>query len=188
MVIEMVVAADGSVSKTSVYRALVRNQAQLTYNGVGAWLEGHGQLPPKVAASADLQAQLKLQDEAAPALREQAASTGRAGFRPRGSGAGDSERPGESTSPRRQANRATRLIEDFMIAANGVMARDACGCTRFIDTARREIAGALGRVSSNWLRSYGEKLPAQPDAQALNAFLQKRGRRIQSTIRTYRWR
>jgi len=53
------------------YRALVRNRAQLTYNGVGPWLEGSAPAPPKVAASADLQAQLKLQNEAAQALREQ---------------------------------------------------------------------------------------------------------------------
>ena len=37
---------------------------------MGPWLEGTAPPPPKVAASADLQAQLKLQDEAAQALRE----------------------------------------------------------------------------------------------------------------------
>ena len=59
------VAADGSISSPGVYRALARNQAQLTYNGVGPWLEGTAAPPPKVAASSDLAAQLKLQDEAA---------------------------------------------------------------------------------------------------------------------------
>ncbi len=57
--------ATGQVSDGKAYRALVRNRAQLAYNAVGAWLEGHGQAPAKVAASADLAAQLKLQDEAA---------------------------------------------------------------------------------------------------------------------------
>ena len=42
MVVDMVVAGDGSISSTGIYRALVRNQAQLTYNGVGGWLEGDG--------------------------------------------------------------------------------------------------------------------------------------------------
>ena len=66
VVIEFVVDARRfDVIAHSVYRALVRNRAQLTYNGVGAWLEGKAAAPPKVAASADLQAQLKLQDEAA---------------------------------------------------------------------------------------------------------------------------
>src|ERR1700674_2054149 len=70
LVAEMVVAADGSISASSIYRAQVRNRAQLTYNAVGPWLEGSAAPPPKVAASGDLQAQLKLQDEAAGCLRE----------------------------------------------------------------------------------------------------------------------
>jgi len=40
VVVDMVVAPDGSIASGGVYRALVRNQAQLTYNGVGPWLEG----------------------------------------------------------------------------------------------------------------------------------------------------
>ena len=55
-----------------------------TYNGVGAWLEGTAPAPPKVAASADLAAQLKLQDEAAQILLDERASIGRAHHRSRG--------------------------------------------------------------------------------------------------------
>src|SRR5580658_237333 len=62
--------AGGSLSSSDVYRAIVRNQAQLTYNAVGAWLEGTSAAPPKVGASAELQAQLKLQDEVAQALKK----------------------------------------------------------------------------------------------------------------------
>src|SRR5277367_3126815 len=61
VVIEFVVDAGGHVISSDVYRALVRNQAQLQYNSVGAWLEGTAAAPPKVGASADLQAQLRLQ-------------------------------------------------------------------------------------------------------------------------------
>ncbi len=61
----------GSVQSSTVYRAVVRNAAQLAYNGVGAWLEGRGPAPPKVAASSELQAQLRLQDAAAQALRSE---------------------------------------------------------------------------------------------------------------------
>ena len=69
VVVEFVVGADGRVTSSDVYRAVVRNQAQLQYNSVGAWLENKAAAPPKVAASADLQAQLRLQDEVAQKLR-----------------------------------------------------------------------------------------------------------------------
>src|ERR1700723_2924929 len=71
VVIEFVVEGDGHVASSDVYRAVVRNQAQLQYNSVGAWLENTAAAPPKVAASADLQTQLRLQDEAAQKLKTQ---------------------------------------------------------------------------------------------------------------------
>ena len=70
VVTEFVVNASGAIGSSNVYRAIVRNKAQLTYNAVGAWLEATAAAPPKVAASPDLQAQLKLQDEAAQALKK----------------------------------------------------------------------------------------------------------------------
>ena len=57
------------MSAPSIYRAKVRNHAQLAYNAVGAWLDGKGPAPSKVAASKELQDQLRLQDEAARKLR-----------------------------------------------------------------------------------------------------------------------
>src|SRR3984893_14041017 len=39
IVIEFVVASDGFVGSSSVYRAILRNKAQLTYDAVGGWLE-----------------------------------------------------------------------------------------------------------------------------------------------------
>jgi exoribonuclease-2 len=172
VVIEFIAGADGSISGASIYRALVRNQAQLTYNGVGPWLEGAADAPPKVAASADLQAQLKLQDEAAKALREQRHRLGAIDF------------DRIETEPViansqvhdikvRQANLATRLIEDFMIAANEVMARTLLAAG--VSSIRRVV-----KSPERWPRivelaaRYGEKLPAEPDSGALSAFLQKR--------------
>jgi exoribonuclease R len=71
VVIEFIVGNDGTVHSGSVYQALVVNKAQLTYSAVGAWLENVSAAPEKVAASQELQAQLKLQDQAAQALRKE---------------------------------------------------------------------------------------------------------------------
>jgi len=70
VVIEYVIDANGSMVSSDVYRALVRNQAQLAYNATGAWLEDKSSAPPKVASNINLQAQLKLQSTVAQALRE----------------------------------------------------------------------------------------------------------------------
>src|SRR6201999_4363508 len=50
-VVEFVVDADGKVGQTSIYRAVVRNKAQLAYSRVGPWLEGTTGADVKVAAS-----------------------------------------------------------------------------------------------------------------------------------------
>src|SRR5580692_10324295 len=76
IVIEFTVDAAGSVSSSNVYRAIVRNKAQLAYNSVGGWLGATGPAPAKVAASTELQAQLKLQSEAAQALKKQVYQNG----------------------------------------------------------------------------------------------------------------
>jgi exoribonuclease-2 len=80
VVIDMLVAADGSISSGSVYRAVTRNHAQLTYNAVGPWLEGTGAAPAKLAAAPDLQAQLKRASRSPrPSRRPQFRSSGNAG-------------------------------------------------------------------------------------------------------------
>jgi len=173
VVVEMVVAADGSISSPGVYRALVRNQAQLTYNGVGPWLEGTAAPPPKVAASSDLAAQLKLQDEAARILHDErsrmgALSLDRVEAEPLVSDAGEVQ--GINT---RKKNRASDLIENFMVAANGVMARALQDAK--VSSIRRVV-----KTPERWPRivelaaRYGEKLPPEPDSGALNAVLQRR--------------
>src|ERR1700677_4236482 len=122
VVIEFVVDAGGALSSSNVYRAIVRNKAQLTYNAVGAWLEGTAAAPSKVAASSDLQAQLKWQDQVAQSLKKLRYEHGALNL---------------DTSEivpllyndqvvdvvNATKNRATDLIEDFMVAANGVVAR-----------------------------------------------------------------
>jgi VacB/RNase II family 3'-5' exoribonuclease len=170
VVTEFVVDGKGGLGSSNVYRALVRNKAQLTYNGVGAWLEGRGPAPPKVAASAELQAQLKLQDDAAQALRKLRYANGALNL----DTAEviplllDQEVTGVATV---EKNRATDLIEDFMIAVNGVVARlleKVSSLRRIVKTP--EHWDGIVRLAA----AQGEKLPAQPDSKALNNFLVKR--------------
>jgi VacB/RNase II family 3'-5' exoribonuclease len=169
VVIEYAVDSSGAVSDGKAYRALVRNRAQLTYNSVGAWLEGRGPAPDKVAANADLAAQLKLQDKAAQNMLGSRFQHG----------ALDLETI--ETHPvvaqdqvvditKLEKNRATSLIEEFMVAANGVGARTFeqagfASIRRIVRTPKRwdrivELAAGLGT-----------KLPEGPDSKALNDFL-----------------
>jgi exoribonuclease-2 len=169
LVIEFTVDATGAVANGKAYRALVRNRAQLAYNAVGAWLEGTAAAPPKVAASDALAAQLKLQDAAAQRM---------VGSRFQ-HGALDLEtietRPvmlaGEAVEiVRLKKSRSTALIEEFMVAANGVIARTfeeagVASIRRIVRTPKRwerivELAERLGTT-----------LPAEPDSKALNDFL-----------------
>jgi len=172
IVIEMTVAADGSVTDGVISRARVRNRAQLTYNAVGPWLEGHAPAPPKVAAWAELAAQLKLQDEAAQMLREARHRHGALTFdRVETQVVMSDGRVHDVVA--RPHNRAAQLIEDFMIAANEVMARTlrAAG----VSSIRRVV-----KAPERWPRimelaeSCGDKLPPAPDPAALNGFLMRR--------------
>ena len=171
-VVDINVNAGGSISASNVYRAIVRNKAQLTYGAVGAWLEGTAAAPPKVAASLelDLQAQLRLQDEVAQALKKLRYEHGALNI------------DTSEVHPvvlnqqvidvvKQEKNRATELIEDFMIAANGVVARfleKVSSLRRIVKTP--EHWDGMVRLAA----AQGEKLPAQADSKALNDFLLKR--------------
>jgi exoribonuclease-2 len=170
VVIEFVVDPSGHVSGGEVYRALVRNHAQLQYNSAGAWLEGTAAAPPKIAASADLQAQLRLQSDAAQKLKSERYENGALSLQSDEVYPVFSNAQIVSIAPQ-QKNRATELIEDFMIAANGVVAR----MLEKVSSLRRIV-----KTPERWDRivqlasEHGEKLPADPDSKALNEFLLRR--------------
>jgi exoribonuclease-2 len=170
VVVEFVVDAGGRVTSSNVYRAVVRNHAQLQYNSVGAWLEGASVAPAKLAASADLQAQLRLQDEVAQKLKNQRFENGALSLQT------DELRPlilndQVVDMQKQQKNHATELIEDFMIAANGVVAR----MLEKVSSLRRIV-----KQPERWDRivqlaaTHGEKLPPDPDSKALNEVLIRR--------------
>ncbi|HKV79156.1 MAG TPA: RNB domain-containing ribonuclease [Candidatus Sulfotelmatobacter sp.] len=170
IVIEFVVDTGGNLKSSDVYRALVRNKAQLQYNSVGTWLEGTAAPPPKVAESTELQDQLKLQSDVAQKLKSQRFQNGALNLQT------DEVHPlvlNEQVVDvvKQQKNRATELIEDFMVAANGVVAR----LLQNVSSLRRIV-----RTPKRWDRivqlaaTKGEKLPAQPDSKALNDLLLRR--------------
>jgi exoribonuclease-2 len=172
MVIELVVGSNGSVHSSSVYPAIIRNKAQLTYNSVGDWLANKNGAPGKVAASSDLQSQLKLQDEVAQALKNERFRHGALNIET------IEVRPVMLDDKvvdvvKQEKNRATELIEDFMIAANEVVAR-------MLETNKVSSIRRVVKTPERWGRivelaaKQGEQLPTDPDSKALNEFLIKR--------------
>lgn len=172
LVIEMTIDAGGTLTGSDIYRAQVLNRAKLAYNSVAAWLDGKAPAPARVAAVPGMEQQIRIQDQVAQALkrvrRERGALTletieARAVF---DRGALSDLRPDER-------NRAKDLIEDFMVAANGVTAR-------FLESKGFPSLRRILRTPERWNRiaalalETGEHLPAKPDAKALNAFLAKR--------------
>ncbi len=172
VVIEMIVGADGSLGSSDIYRALVLNRAKLAYNSVAAWLEGTAPAPPKLAAVPGMEEQLRIQDGVAQALRGVRHRNGALRLETievhavfDGSTIADLV-PDEK-------NRAKELIEDFMVASNGVAAR-------YLESKGLPSLRRVLRVPKHWDRivelaaEAGEKLPSTPDAAALDAFLAKR--------------
>jgi VacB/RNase II family 3'-5' exoribonuclease len=172
LVIEMTIDAGGTLTGSDIYRARVLNRAKLAYNSVAAWLDGKAPMPAPIAAVAGMEQQIRIQDQVAQTLkrvrRERGALTletieARAVF----------DRGVLSDLRADERNRAKDLIEDFMVAANGVTARFLEG--KGFPSLRRVL-----RTPERWNRivalalESGESLPAKPDAIALNTFLAKR--------------
>jgi len=172
VVVEMLVRPDGAVAESSLYRARVLNHAKLAYNSVAAWLDGKGPAPGRVATLAGVDAQLRLQDQVAQALRavrHQQGALSLETIEPRAVFDGDAL----SDLRLEEKNRAKELIEDLMIAANGVTAKFLAA--RNLPSLRRVL-----RSPERWERivelakRLNETLPALPEAAALEAFLCKR--------------
>jgi VacB/RNase II family 3'-5' exoribonuclease len=169
MIIEMVIGDGGVMQGSNIYRARVRNQAKLAYNSVAAWLEGKGPMPEAVAAVPGLADNLRLQDRVAQQLKALRHKHGALDFQTleaRPVFAGDKILDLQVD----ERNRAKEIIEDFMIAANGVTARFLQG--KKVASLRRMV-----RSPKRWERiveiaaQHNFKLPAQPDSKSLEGFL-----------------
>jgi exoribonuclease-2 len=177
IVIEMLVKDDGGISEPSLYSAIVLNKAQLAYNSVAAWLdqEPGAQTPEKIRRDRNLQEQLRLQDKAAQALRERRHEAGALTFQTLELHPVLSEEGIVVDLQAKQHNRASLLIEDFMIAANQTTAAFLEG--RGLPSIRRVV-----KIPERWDRirtlagALGGNLSPEPDARSLESFLQQQQR------------
>jgi VacB/RNase II family 3'-5' exoribonuclease len=169
IVIEIILTGEGSLHGSNIYEAIVRSQAKLAYNSVAAWLDGNGPMPQGIGTVEGLDENLRLQNRVARKLRALRHLHGALNLETielRPVFAGDELKD----LALEKKNSANEIIEDFMIAANGVTARYLSSkgfpsIRRVVHTPRRwdrivELAAERG-----------SRLPGLPDAKALERFL-----------------
>lgn len=170
IVFETIIGSDGSIGAHKNYRALVHNHAKLDYPSVSAWLDG-GPIANGLQNKADLQSQVRMQDELANVLREARRRDGALDV--------DTEqtRPvvenGEVTAlvPQKQ-DRAGRIVEELMIATNRAAART-------LDEAKSPSIRRVVKQPERWQKialyaaQRGVKLPATPSSIELSKFVEK---------------
>jgi exoribonuclease-2 len=172
VVIDMTIAANGTVTASDIYRAVVVNRAKLAYDSVAAWLDGKAPAPAPVAAVAGMDQQLRIQDGVAQALKRVRRAAGALALTTLEAQAVYDGAVLIDLKPD-EDNRAKDLIAYFMVAANGVVAQ-------FLEQHRYSSLRRVLRKPERWdrivalARGLGETLPADPDAPALSAFLLKR--------------
>jgi exoribonuclease II len=169
MVMDYVVKPDGSLGAEAVYRARVKNWAKLAYNSVAAWLDGRGPMPAPIAKVPGMEQQLRVQDAQAQRLKKRRHEQGALEFQTLAPRAVIKE--GQVVALEDDArNRAKDLIEEFMVAANGVTAR-------FLKAQNAPSMRRVVKTPEHWdrivtyARDLGETLPVNPDSAALDKFL-----------------
>jgi VacB/RNase II family 3'-5' exoribonuclease len=169
IVVEMFVNTDGSLKGSDVYRAIVHNKAKLSYRNVAAWLEGEGATPDAVKSITGLDENLRKQDRIAHLMGNFRHLHGALSFETTETKpifAGDEVRDLEEE----KKDRATDIIENFMIAANSV-------ASRFIAERKLPCLLRVVQTPKRWERiveiadEHGFILPNEPDSKALEDFL-----------------
>lgn len=170
MVTEMVIGPGGEVKSGEVYRGFVHNHAKLAYNSVAEWLEGKGPMPERMAATAGVAENVKIHDEAATRLKELRKKNGSLTLESQEAKA--KMKDGKLVDiDLHQHNRATQIIENVMVATNGVTART-------LKAAGFPTMQRIVKEPKNWLKlvalakEHGTTLPAKADSAALEKFLE----------------
>jgi exoribonuclease-2 len=171
LVVDLAVGADGTLQESTIYPARIRNQAKLAYNSVAAWLEQNAVAPEAMTAVQGLAENLRMQDRVAQSLKNSRQSHGSLSLETIEAKAvfdGDQIRALEIE----EKNRAKEIIEEFMVAANGVVAR-------FLSAQKFPAIRRVVRTPKRWDRiveiagEHHVKLPDIPDSKALEEFLLK---------------
>jgi VacB/RNase II family 3'-5' exoribonuclease len=169
VVIDIVIDNAGEFQNPDIYLATVHNYAKLAYRSVGAWLEGTGPIPEAITGVPALADNLRMQDRVAQQLKAKRFEHGALNLQTleaRPVFAGDVIADLQVVVK----NRATELIEDFMIAANDVTAR-------FLRDKQVPSLRRVVRMPKRWDRiveiatQHNYQLPAEPDSKALSLFL-----------------
>lgn len=172
MVTELIFDKEANISSSTVYRATVRNQTKLAYDDVAAWLDGKGDIPAGVRSVSGMDVQIRTQDAVSQKLRKRRFEQGALEFRTiqsRTIFSGDRVVDVEQQQP----SRARQLIEELMLATNGVTAR-------FLASKGYSTLCRVVRSPERWIKivevakDLGEVLPVEPDSKALEVFLTKR--------------
>lgn len=172
VVVEVEVTPEGEHGQYAIHLAYVRNYAKLAYNATSDWLDGKQQVPDVIKENVEIQNQIRLQDEIAHRLRDFRHKKGSLTLETIES---VTVFHGNQIADIKQVarNRGRDLIEDFMIAANSANAK-------FLYSYKIPSLRRVVRVPKRWDRivelamEYGEKLPTEPNAKALDEFLMKR--------------
>ena len=171
IIVEMLLGTDGALEDSKIYRAWVHNHAKLAYNSVADWLQNNGVIPEMIVAVKGLAENLQLQDQAAQRMKKIRHINGALSLETieaRPVFGGDQIHALE----KEEKNRAKELIEDFMIAANGVTAR-------YLSARKYPSIRRVVRMPKRWDRivaiaaDHKFKLPELPDSKALDEFLIK---------------
>jgi exoribonuclease-2 len=169
VITELTLDNNGEVRGVDAYRALVRNQAKLVYEPVGAWLERHAPIPVEVGRIPGLRQQVLLQYDAMELLELYRKREGALNF--------------ETPEARpitvnghvvdiivREQNEAQEMIEDAMVATNNATAE-------FLRSRGYPAIQRVVREPEQWpsivklAQKLGDNLPAHPDSPALAAFM-----------------
>jgi exoribonuclease-2 len=173
VVIEVVLANNGTVKTSDVYRAAIHNYAKLSYEAVGQWLDSKGEVPGAVASVPGMEEQIRLQLETSALLRELRKRHGALELQTIQVTPVMNETGQVTDLAVTEPNSARDIIENFMIAANVAMAQFLEG--KGVMSLRRVV-----RTPEQWprivevARSLGERLPETPDSLALADFLARR--------------